>query len=87
VAGSRCQAGPPKIDGQLFGGPPSRPSRQTNQSRFALLRAARDSRNQGCWSELWFGTQSTVTLIPRAWASASSRSKSASVPNSGSTPQ
>ncbi|MEY2566136.1 MAG: alpha-glucosidase [Actinomycetota bacterium] len=35
----------------------------------------------------WFGTQSIITLRPRAWAAASRASKSASVPNVGSTSQ
>jgi alpha-glucosidase len=42
---------PPKIEIQLFGGPPSTPSRQIYQSRLGLSRPARDSINQGCWSE------------------------------------
>ena len=41
--------------------------------------------NHGCRSEEWLGTRSTITRMPRAWACASISSKSASVPNSGST--
>src|SRR6478672_3192273 len=41
--------------------------------------------NQGCWWEKWFGTRSIVTRIPRACAAATSASKSAIVPNIGST--
>ena len=68
---------------QLFGGEPSGlGSRQTYQSRYGLSRLERDSWNQGCWSELWFGTRSRITRMPRAWASATSRSKSARVPKS-----
>jgi len=43
------------------------------------------STNHRCWSEKWFGTMSIVTRILRACASATSASKSASVPKSGST--
>ena len=39
-------------------------SRQTYQSRFALSRDARLSRNHGCWSEVWLGTKSSSTLRP-----------------------
>ena len=35
-----------------------------------------DSRNHGCWSELWFGTQSRISFIPRACVSATSSSRS-----------
>ena len=56
---------PPKLLSQLFGGPPpGRGSRQMYQSRFGLSREARLSRNQGCWSEVWFGTKSRMTLQP-----------------------
>ncbi|CPU62381.1 Uncharacterised protein [Mycobacteroides abscessus] len=41
--------------------------------------------NQACWSDVWFGTRSTMIRMPRACAWARSSSKSASVPNSGST--
>ena len=50
---------------QLFGGPPSTPWCHTYQSRFGLSRLERDSRNQGCSSELWFNTRSRITRIPR----------------------
>jgi hypothetical protein len=72
---------------QLLGGRSGVPSRHTYQPRFGDVRDARDSTNQGCWSLVWFGTQSTSTRSPRSWASATRRSKSASVPNSGSTSQ
>ena len=42
---------------QLFGGPPSGAgSRHVYQSRFALEGPLRDSTNQGCSTEVWFGT-------------------------------
>ena len=56
--------------------------RARRTSRGAGCRASeRDSRNHGWRSELWLGTQSTTTRMPRAWASSSRRSKSSSVPN------
>ena len=63
VASSSVQAGPPKAARQLFGGAPSRSSRQWYQSRFGDDRDERDSRNQGWWSDVWFGTQSTSTRM------------------------
>ena len=48
MASSQVQAGPPKAERQLFGGPSPRPSRQMYQSRFVDVREERDSRNQGC---------------------------------------
>ena len=53
----------------MGGRPPGRPSRQTYQSRFGSSRDERDARNQGCRSEVWFGTQSMITRMPRACAS------------------
>ena len=41
--------------------------------------------NQGCALDVWFGTMSTITRMPRAWASEISPSRSARVPKSGST--
>jgi len=71
-----------------FGGPPpGAASRQMYQSRLGLLRDARLSRNQTCWSELWLGTKSRMSLRPRAWTAASSRSKPARSPKIGSMPQ
>ena len=72
---------------QLLGGASGVPSRHTYQSRRAALREARASRNHGCWSLVWFGTQSIRTRNPRSWASASSRSNVAMSPKSGSTSQ
>jgi hypothetical protein len=64
---------------QLLGGPPSGAgSRHTYQSRLGSSREERDSTNQGCWSEVWFGTQSSHTCIPRSCAAAISESRSAS---------
>src|SRR6476661_1445407 len=81
------QALPPNSDSQLFGSPPSAAgSRQMYQSRFGLLYEARLSMNQGCWSEVWLGTRSRMTLSPLACAAFTSASKSAIVPNSGSMP-
>jgi hypothetical protein len=39
------------------------------------------------WSEVWLGTKSRRTRMPRRWHSATRRSMSAIVPNSGWTPQ
>src|SRR2546427_761348 len=50
------------------------------QSRLQLRREARLSQNQGCRSEVWFGTRSRMTLRPCAWAAVSSASKSLSHP-------
>jgi len=71
----------------LFGTPPSRAgSRQMYQSRLGLSREARLSTNQGCWSEVWFGTRSRISFRPLSCAAAISASKSSIVPNSGSMP-
>ncbi len=70
---TRCHAGPPKTLCQSLGGSvlsAPRPSRKTYRARSGLWGgAARAAANQGCWSEVWFGTRSTMTLIPRAWVS------------------
>ena len=56
---------------QLLGGPPSSAgSRQMYQSRLGLSVDDRLSRNHGCWTDVWFGTQSSRTRIPRSWSSA-----------------
>ena len=68
-------AGPPKAPTQLFGG--SRPSAQMYRSGC--------SRNHGCSTDVWQGTRSSRTRSPRAWAAPTSASRSASVPNAGST--
>ena len=54
LAGRRVdsQADPPKTETQLLGGPSSLPSRQIYQSRLGLSRLERDSRNQGCCSDV-----------------------------------
>ena len=62
-------------DRQLFG-----LSAQTYQSRFGSSRDERAASNQGCRSLVWFGTRSSRTRIPLRSASATSRSRSASVP-------
>ena len=73
---------------QLLGGDPSGAgSRHTYQSRWALSRDDAASTNHGCWSEVWLGTQSMTTRMPRSWASATRASKSARSPKSGSTSQ
>ena len=65
---------------QLFGGPPSGPpSRQTYQSRLGSSATERGGEPR-VPVECGSGTKSTITRTPRAWASASSPSKSASVP-------
>src|SRR5664279_1372073 len=82
-----ADGGPPNSDIQLFGGPPSAAgARQMYQSRLALSRELRLSVNQGCLSEVWFGTRSRMTLSPLACAALMRSSKSAIVPNSGSMP-
>ena len=74
---TRCQAGPPKtlcqsLGGSLWSGP--RPSRKTYRARSGLWGGdARAATNQGCWSDVWFGTRSTMTLSRRVWASAIGR--------------
>ena len=46
--------------------------------------AASACRNQGCWSETWLGTTSTMVRMPSSSASAMSASASASDPKPGS---
>ena len=90
VASSKVHALPARGNEliQLLGGEPSgRESAQTYQSRLGLSLEERDSRNQGWRSEVWLGTRSITTRMPRAWASATSRSKSSRVPKTGSTSQ
>ena len=88
VVSSRVHAGPPKLDAQLLGGPPSSDgSAHTYQSRFGLLREARASINQGCSMLVWFGTKSRMTRKSRFAASLTSASRSSSVPSAGSTSQ
>ena len=66
------------------GPPPGAGSAHTYQSRLGSSRDERDATNQGCWSDVWLGTKSSISFIPRACVAASSESKSAIVPNSGS---
>ena len=74
-------------DPALGGGPPSGAgSRQMYQSRRALCREARLSRNHGCRSEVWLGTRSSRIRSPCPWAAARSASNSSSEPKTGSTP-
>ncbi len=47
------------------GPPPGAGSRQTYQSRDGESTDERDSTNHGCWSLVWLGTQSMITLSPR----------------------
>src|SRR5664279_5474727 len=82
-----ADGGPPNNWMSEFGGPPSAAgARQMYQSRLALSRELRLSVNQGCLSEVWFGTRSRMTLSPLACAALMRSSKSAIVPNSGSMP-
>ncbi len=70
--GSNVHAGADrsKADTQLLGGEPSGgPSRHTYQFRWSLSGPEAASRNHGCRSEVWLGTQSMITFSPRAWAS------------------
>ena len=70
------------------GGPPlGAGSRQMYQSRLGLSRDERLSTNQRCLSELWLGTKSSSSFIPREWSAPSNRSKAARSPNIGSTSQ
>ena len=88
VASSHVHARPQrsKADIQLFGGPPpGAESRHTYQSRLGSSREEREATNHAWRSEVWLGTQSTITRMPRAWASATRWSKSASVPKTGWT--
>ena len=90
VASSSVHAAPQarKADSQSLGGPPSGAgSRQTYQSRFGSSRLRRDASNHGWRSEVWLGTQSITMRMPRVWHSATRRSKSARLPNRGSTSQ
>ena len=82
VASSKVHAGPTALncDVQSLG-----TSRQTYQSRLGSSRELREAWNHGCWSEVWFGTQSMTIRMPRAWHSATRWSKSSSVPKIGST--
>ena len=76
------------MDSQLLGGEPSGlASAHTYQSALGLSRLLRLSLNQACSFELWLSTWSIITFRPSEWALASSRSKSARVPNRGSTAQ
>ncbi len=47
-------------------------SPHTYQSALGLVRSWRDSRNHGCWSEVWFITMSAITRMPRRCASSMS---------------
>ena len=68
------QALPPNSDSQLFGAPPSGfGSRHRYQSRFGLSRELRLSMNQGCWSEVWFGTRSRMIFRPASCAALPAR--------------
>src|ERR671930_1467644 len=66
VASSHVHAGPPpNAAGQLLGGVSGAPSRHRYHERFDDDRDERLSTNQGCWSEVWLGTQSSRTRSPR----------------------
>ena len=82
VASSKVHAGPTALncEVQSFGR-----SRQTYQSRFGSSRELREASNHGCRSEVWLGTQSITTRMPRSWHAATRASKSSSVPKIGST--
>ena len=57
----------------------------TSTSRASGCRwSERDSTNHGCSSEVWLTTRSMISRMPRSWTSASSASRSSSVPNIGS---
>ena len=66
---------------------PSRGGRHQYQSRFGLSSLDRDSTNHGCSSEVWLMTTSIISFMSRRCSSAISSSRSASVPNTGSTSQ
>ena len=85
MRGSSFQAGLPNRATQLLGGwPPGFPSLQMYQSRLGDVREDLESTNHLCWSEVWFTTRSRITRMPRFRPSATSRSKSDSVPYMGS---
>jgi maltose alpha-D-glucosyltransferase/alpha-amylase len=46
----------------------------------AFIDAAHARWNQGCWSEVWLMTSSTITCMLRSWAAARNSLKSSSVP-------
>ena len=75
---------PPKIARQLFGGSsPLGPLPSLNQKRARSGEpgAAFNAAWNQAWSELqWLGTMSSMMRMPRSFASANVRSKSASVP-------
>ena len=69
VCSSNVHAGPTASNAEtqsLGGPPPGAPSRHTYQSRFGSSRAERDAWNHGWRSEVWFGTQSSTTRMPRS---------------------
>jgi hypothetical protein len=79
---------PWKLDTQCVGiCEPSSPLPGWNQNRWRSGdpgSAFNAAWNQGCWSETWFGTTSTIVRIPSAAASAISASASSRVPKAGS---
>src|SRR6266700_2546582 len=86
VAASHSQADPPKWLTQLLGGvPPGLASAQIYQCRRDASLEERDSRNQGCSSELWLITKSMMTLIPYRCACCISSSNVARSPKIAST--
>ena len=84
----RVHDGPEKLDGQPVGiSSPFGPRPGWNQNRARSAEPGGDASaawNQGCWSETWLGTTSTIVRIPSAAASAIRSSASSSVPNAGS---
>ena len=76
-SGTRCHAGPPNTDGQLFGGSsPCSPAPATEDEPRAFRRARARPRappgTTGAGRRSGSGTTSTVTRIPRSCAAASS---------------
>jgi hypothetical protein len=53
---------------------------QMYQSRFDEVLEERESRNQACWSEVWFTTKSIMSFMLRDLISAIRLSTSARVP-------
>ena len=77
--GSNSQAEPPMSLVQLLGGavphPRQAPDRARCTSRAWGCRATSGfRRNQGCWTEVWLGTKSSISFRPRRCASASKAS-------------
>ena len=77
----------PVVGWQLTGLTTPLPEQVAGPLARSPVAAARAALNHSCSLEVWLGTRSTITLMPSAFAVAIMASKSASVPNLGSTSQ